>query len=250
MQINKFNNQSATISMNQHKKDAVDDLGKVSSGKSIDLDDASLSVIANALMSDVLVDSQGVMNANMAVGMMQIADGVLSNITQMGSRLQELSTASNNAALSNTQKDALNSEFNMTIDAINSSVDSASFNGKKIFDSSINFLLGSDDISINIENINTKELDIDSKEGIDNFTQSLNRLTGELGSSVNSVESSVNSMINSIVQKSAARSQIADTDMAKHIGSFEQSEMKLDISLIVQAHNKNLSYERVHNLLK
>ena len=71
----------------------------------------------------------------------------------------------------------------------------------------------------------------------------------EIGSAVNSADKSINYMMNSATQKMAASSQLSDTDMAEQIGSFEQNNIKLDISLIMQSHQNNISSQRVQTLL-
>lgn len=248
MQVNTFNS-SATISLNQHKKEIDGDLNKISSGKSSDIKDSSIVMIAHAMMSGALVDSQGIMNANDSIGMMQIADGVLSNVSQMSTKLQDLSVASNNAALNTTQRDALNLEFNSTLDAIGSSIESASFNGKSIFGSNLSFSLGDSEITVSLDGINSSNISIDSQESIENFTTSISQGMSEISSAVNLADKSINSMMNSATQKMAASSQLSDTDMAKQIGSFEQNNIKLDISLIMQSHQKNISSQRVQALI-
>ena len=117
-------------------------------------------MIASAMMSDILTDTQGVKNANSASAMMQIADGALSQVSEMGSKLQELSVASNNAGLSSSDRSALTAEFNATVKSINSSISSASFNGQELFGKDMTFLLGSSEISINLESINSSALDL------------------------------------------------------------------------------------------
>ena len=248
MQVNTFNS-SAMIGLNQHKKEIDSDLNKISSGKNLDAKESSIVMIAHAMMSGALVDSQGIMNANDSIGMMQIADGVLSNVSQMSTKLQDLSVASNNAALNTTQRDALNLEFNSTLDAIGSSIESASFNGKSIFGSNLSFSLGDSEISVSLDGINSSNMSIDSQESIENFTTSISQAMSEISSARNSADKSINSMMNSATQKMAASSQLSDTDMAKQIGSFEQNNIKLDISLIMQSHQKNISSQRMQALL-
>jgi flagellin len=248
MQVNTFNS-SATIGLNQHKKEIDSDFSKISSGKNSDAKESSIVMIAHAMMSGALVDSQGIMNANDSIGMMQIADGVLSNVSQMSTKLQDLSVASNNAALNTTQRDALNLEFNSILDAIDSSIESASFNGKSIFGSNLSFSLGDSEISVSLDGINSSNISIDSQESIEDFTTSISQAMSEISSAVNSADKSINSMMNSATQKMAASSQLSDTDMAKQIGSFEQNNIKLDISLIMQSHQKNISSQRMQALL-
>ena len=81
MQINNTITPSL-LAINEHKKNAETSLEKISSGKSIQLSDAALALIANSIGSDISVLAQGVENANIATSLLQIADGALSSLSQ------------------------------------------------------------------------------------------------------------------------------------------------------------------------
>ena len=66
---------------------------------------------SQCLSSDMLDSQQEILNFNEAVGYMQIADGVLSNISDQTDELNTLSVASNNAALNSDQKSMINSQM-------------------------------------------------------------------------------------------------------------------------------------------
>jgi flagellin len=202
------------------------------------------------MMSDILTDGQGIMNANDAISMMQIADGTLKNVGAMTNRLTELSVASNNAALSSEQKNALSSEFNATVRAIDDSVSGAKYNGKEILGNELSFSLGSSEVTARLGEVNTSSLDISSQESIEKFANSLEDIRSEVGATTNGLKSSVNTLMTSMTQKSAARSGMQDTDIAKAVDSFTSQDIKLQAAMMAQVHQNNFSAQRALSLLQ
>ncbi|EOJ9181381.1 flagellin C, partial [Campylobacter jejuni] len=68
-----------------------------------------------------------------AIGVLQIADASLTNISQSADRLNELSVKMNNAALSDSQKSMLRTEATRIQESINDSFNNATYNGKNVF---------------------------------------------------------------------------------------------------------------------
>ena len=248
MQIG-FNNQTMLNNINQNKEAQANSIKKLSSGEEEKAIDPGIAMIASAMMSDILTDTQGVKNANSASAMMQIADGALSQVSEMGSKLQELSVASNNAGLSSSDRSALTAEFNATVKSINSSISSASFNGQELFGKDMTFSLGSSEISINLESINSSSLDITSQDSIKDFMKQVNSAMSNVGSTQNAIQSSADNLTNQMVQKSAAKSQMSDADIGEVMMKFQQNNIKLEASMLAQAHQNDISAQRVAELL-
>jgi flagellin len=235
--------------INQNKEAQANSIKKLSSGEEEKAIDPGIAMIASAMMSDILTDTQGVKNANSASAMMQIADGALSQVSEMGSKLQELSVASNNAGLSSSDRSALTAEFNATVKSINSSISSASFNGQELFGKDMTFSLGSSEISINLESINSSSLDITSQDSIKDFMKQVNSAISNVGSTQNAIQSSADNLTNQMVQKSAAKSQMSDADIGEVMMQFQQNNIKLEASMLAQAHQNDMSAQRVAELL-
>ena len=244
-----FNNQTMLNNINQNKEAQTNSIKKLSSGEEEKSIDPGIAMIASAMMSDILTDTQGVKNANIASAMMQIADGSLSQVSEMGSKLQELSVASNNAGLSSSDKSALTAEFNATVKSMDSAISSASFNGQELFGKDMTFSLGSSEISINLESINSSELDITSQDSIKDFMKQVNSAMSNIGSTQNAIQSSADNLTNQMVQKSDAKSQMSDADIGEVMMQFQQNNIKLDASILAQVHQNNMSAQRVAELL-
>ncbi len=244
-----FSNSNTLYNIQQKKADEANSLNKLSSTEKSGVENPALAMIANAMMSGMIEDVEGIKNANIASGMMEIAGGALSQVSDMSSKLQELSVASNNATLSSSDKKTLKTEFDATLKSIDSAISSATFNGKKLFGEEMTFSLGKSDISISLSDFNTKDISINSQESIKDFASLVNSVAGDIGSTQNSLESASDNLSKSMIQKSASRSQMSDVDIADALRGFEENEMKLNASLMAQAHRNDISAQRVAALL-
>ncbi|MEO1953440.1 MAG: hypothetical protein ABGW74_01905 [Campylobacterales bacterium] len=227
-----LNNSTMLNNINQNKEAQNSSANKLSKTKEEETVDPAIAMIANAMMSDIVTDSEGVKNANTASAMMQIADGALSQVSDQSVKLQELSVASNNGALNASDRSALQAEFDATVKSMDMTISSATFNGKELFGQDMSFSLGSSDISINLQDINTSTLDINSQDSIKEFTKQINSVRSDVGSTQKSIQDSAENLLNSMTQKSASANQI------------------LDSSDLAQAHKNNLSSQKVATLLE
>ncbi len=227
-----LNNSTMLNNINQNKEAQNSSANKLSKTKKEETVDPAIAMIANAMMSDILTDSEGVKNANTASAMMQIADGALSQVSDQSVKLQELSVASNNGALNASDRSALQAEFDATVKSMDMTISSATFNDKELFGQDMSFSLGSSDISINLQDINTSTLDINSQDSIKEFTKQINSARNDVGSTQKSIQDSAENLLNSMTQKSASANQI------------------LDSSDLAQAHKNNLSSQKVVTLLE
>ena len=248
MQVNSSSSNSLSY-INEQKKSAEASLSKIASGKNEQLSDATLALIAGSLGNDIGTLSQGLQNATDATSMMQIADGVLQDLSSSANDLNTLSVASNNAALSSDDKAALSSQANAIKASMQNNVDNATFNGQRIFGNDMQFSLGDSSLSANIGNINTNSLDISSQQSITDFIKSLQSIQSTVGATSNALSSSTNSILTQISSLSSAKSQISDTDIAKEVNNFAQQNIMLNASLMAQAHKNNISAAMVSQLI-
>src|SRR3974390_1411984 len=88
-------------------------LYQLSSGSRINsgADDAAGLAIANGLQANITALSQSARNANDGVGLLQGADGALAQVTTLLNRAVTLATESSTGTVSDTQRQALQSEF-------------------------------------------------------------------------------------------------------------------------------------------
>ena len=84
-------------------------LDKIAASVELGMQDSASRSIADMFQSQISTMSQGLMNANDGVAMMQIAGGTLNSLSDQTQTLNDLSIRYNNGALSETQKQGLQS---------------------------------------------------------------------------------------------------------------------------------------------
>ena len=104
---------------------------RLSSGQRINKasDDAAGLAIADSLRADQRVAQVAVRNANDGISTVAIADGALSEIGNVLSRLAELSEQSANGTFSTTQRSALQNEFSALGSEVERIAVTTKFNG-------------------------------------------------------------------------------------------------------------------------
>ncbi|MCB0345049.1 MAG: VCBS repeat-containing protein [Bdellovibrionales bacterium] len=103
-------------------------------------DDAAGLAIAESLKSDARVYSQGIRNINDGLGLLNIAEGGLSELSGVLIRVRELTTQAANGTLSLTQRHALDEEANALIQEYNRITSTTEFNGLQLLDASLSEL--------------------------------------------------------------------------------------------------------------
>ncbi|MFA6629188.1 MAG: flagellin [Sulfuricurvum sp.] len=224
-------------------------LEKIAAATELSMQDSASRTIADMLQNEISTISQGVMNANDGISMMQISSGTLNSLSDQTQTLNDLSVRYNSASLNDTQKQALQSEFNRTAESMQQSIDSTTFNGQALFGSNLSFSLGNSTVSTSLSGISTGSLSIDSQESIQSFSDTLTQARSDVGSTTNALVSSSNALLDQISAASAAKSQIADTDLAKAITDFQQSNSKLNTAQIAMVHQQDALRQTIGRLL-
>lgn len=225
-------------------------LEKIASAQQLNMEDSASRLLASMMQSDLSGMSEGVSNATDGISMMQIADGTISSLSDQTQILNDLSVRYNNAALSDSQKQSLKSEFSRTVESMQQSIDNASFNGKGLFGNNTTFSLGNSTVSSSIPELSPSSLSIENQDTIMAYRDSLTQAGSDVGSTTNSLISASYTLLDQISAVSAAKSQIADTDIAKATSDFQQSNLKLDIAQITMAHQSNMLQQNVTRLLE
>jgi flagellin len=144
MAISLLNNISSLEAQNQLQMTQTklqNTLFQLSSGSRINsgADDAAGLAIANGMQANMSALTQSQANANNGVGMLQVADGALAQVTTLLNRAITLATESANGTLNGdggTQRTALDAEFTQIKAEIDSIGANTTFNGTQIFSSS------------------------------------------------------------------------------------------------------------------
>jgi len=110
-------------------------LQQLSSGSKINsgADDAAGLSLVNGLAANSAALTQSGTNATEGVGLLQVADGALSQVTNLLNRAITLATEASNGTLNSTQESAANQEYTSILSEINNIGTTTTFNQQAVF---------------------------------------------------------------------------------------------------------------------
>ena len=119
-------------------------LQQLSSGSRINsgADDAAGLSVADGLGANAAALTQSATNASSGVGLLQVADGALSQVTNLLNRAVTLATESSNGTLNSSQDAAANQEYQSILTEINNIGSTSSYNGNAVFGSTTSIFTG------------------------------------------------------------------------------------------------------------
>jgi flagellin len=117
---------------------------RLTTGKRINRasDDAAGLAISNKLGADIRIAGQGRRNANDGVSYLNVADGVLDEVTNLLTRASELAQQAKTGTISNTNRSSLDAEFQNILTTIDDIGSSTKFNGVAVFNSVLTVAVG------------------------------------------------------------------------------------------------------------
>jgi len=226
------------------KKEIEKSTNEIGSGKKEVMDEASLQMLIDTIGSEISETSQQITNSNNSIAMLQIASSSLDSLSKMGDELNQLSVQYNSAVLNSDQRSMIASQSEALKRSMNDVIDSTTFNGKNLFSSDAFESMGVDLSSINISSIS-----VDNQDSIKDFTTSLNSAFSSVSSATNREISNINSLSEKLVNQNSAKSINEDTDIAENINNITNNNIKLNASLIAQAHQHSVLANNMENLL-
>ncbi|PZT48350.1 flagellin [Helicobacter valdiviensis] len=246
---NTQNTNETLVNLNKAKEEEKESLKKIASPRPIEATDGASLAIANALLAQANSMSQGIRNANDALGVLQIADGALSTISDSAIRMNELSVALGNPALNSDQRAMIESEANALTQSMDDAVSQATFNGKNVFGGQMSFMLGSGSVDFNLQSPNTSGLQVTNQESILNFINNVSSKRGDIGAVMNRIQSSINNDMNSVVNLKAAESNLQKNDLAENYNELNTAKLKENAALYASSFNTNYLQNRLDALL-
>ena len=243
--INSYRN----LSINQNALSK--NLEKLSSGYRINRagDDAAGLAISETMRSQINGLNQAVNNANDAVGLIQTAEGAMTETHSMLQRMKTLATQAANGTYTETARKNIKSE----IDALNSEITriatTTKFNGESPLNPDKNkpnltFFIGATADKTNAMTVaqmtmTAKALTIDKIEvgtttaafkamaSIDAAIERVSTYRATLGAAQNRLEHTVNNLKVTSENITSAESRIRDTDMADEITAYTKNNILL-----------------------
>ncbi len=220
-------------------------LGKLSSGLRIVNagDDAAGLAIGNGLKADYMALSQAVSNANDGVGIVQVADGAFSQMSDMLSRATQLATQAASGTVGDAERDMINTEYQQIMQEIDRVVDTTNYKGEKLFsqDGSVNkdVYVGDTQVQSNINvsiggpagagtaamglsgtDLSTAEGARDALSSIQGAVQNVSQMRGALGAQQNRLGNAIGVIQIQSQNILAAESSIMDANMANEVSNL------------------------------
>ena len=226
-------------------------LEKLSSGYKINRagDDAAGLAISEKMRSQINGLNQAVNNANDAIGLIQTAEGAMTETHSMLQRMKTLSTQAANGTYTETARKNIQSE----IDALNKEITriatTTEFNGEKPLspkaaNQALTFFIGAtadatNAMTVGQQIMTAKELKLDkvavdtttnafkAMKSIDAAIDTVSTYRATLGAAQNRLEHTVNNLKVTSENITSAESRIRDTDMADEITAYTKNNILL-----------------------
>jgi flagellin len=139
----------AQNNLNQTQSSLQNVLQQLSSGSRINsgADDAAGLAVADGLRANEAALNQSSQNATAGVGLLQTADGALSQVTNLLNRAVTLATEAANGTLNGSQIGSANQEYQNILTEINNIGSTTNFNGNSVFSNTAKTVFVSDGTS-------------------------------------------------------------------------------------------------------
>ncbi|OJU13453.1 MAG: flagellin [Clostridiales bacterium 43-6] len=243
MRIN--HNLSAVNTYRQYSANTVKStksMEKLSSGLRINraADDAAGLSISEKMRSQIRGLSQAVKNTQDGVSYIQTAEGALNEVSDMLSRMKELTVQSANGTYSTDDTTNIGKELTALSTAIKGVLSDTKFNGKAVFTASTDIAYGEDgSTKLTIAAAGFKAADVPdstaSATDIDDAITAVNTDRATYGAQQNQLEHVMNNLSTTSENLQAAESRIRDVDMANEMMEFTKN------NILVQAAQSMLS---------
>jgi len=210
-------------------------------------DDPAGLAIANGLQANVTALTQSVQNATDGVGMLQVADGALSQITTLLNTAVSLATEAATGTVSDAQRGALDAQFTSIKNEITDIGQNTTYNGQAIFAANTLTVFMSDSstagtttvtvgmvtvdaghlngVSLTADALTTETAAVTALTAINSAIADVAALRGTLGASSDQLSSATNVMGVQITNLQNAESGIMDANMGTETSNLSQESI-------------------------
>jgi flagellin len=280
MSFSVLNNISGLNAQNQLNLNNVNlsrTLSRLSSGKRINsgADDAAGLQIADSLRANVFALNQSIRNANDGIGVAQIADGALQEITNLLTRGVTLAEEAATETVDAAGKQSLQDEFTSIAAEIDRIASQTNFNGAYLFtagslggDGALSVFVGdmssSSSIDVTIDSFTADDLDGTDLTAVDLVSDggaalalpdiqtalnSVAAMRGTLGAGMNRLQSAVAVLQTQVQNTQSAESTIRDANMAEEISNLTKQQILAQSGMAALA-QANSGAQSILTLLK
>lgn len=284
--LNNISGLSAQNQLNTNNVSLSKTLTRLSTGKRINTgaDDAAGLQIADSLRANTYALNQAVRNANDGLGVAQIADGALQEITNLLTRSVTLAEQAATDTVDSVGRASLNAEFTQIESEIARIADTTNFNGTKIFGSGaddvngelcvfVGDINGNSSIAVSIGTITasasagtvsnlggggpsltgidltTAELAKGSISDIKAALNAVSNMRADIGAGMNRLSSAVSVLQTQSQNTAAAESTIRDANFAEEVANLTKFQILSQSGMAALA-QANSSSQSVLSLLR
>ena len=233
MSLGVLNNISAVYAenaLNTSNSNLSKTLQQLSSGSKINsgADDAAGLSLVSGLQANQSALTQSQTNAQEGVGLLQVADGALSQVTSLLNRAVTLATEAANGTLNSTQDMAANQEYQSILAEINNIGSTTTFNQQQVFGSTTNIYTGdSSNTGASVNSLNIRSLsssNVGDSQGTMSYSNGQNNVFIDLSSG------GKNASVNDSLGASTATTTIQVAYMTKGAnGSAVQAQANISV---------------------
>ncbi len=254
--INNLNSLNSQRNLGLSTSGLNDSLAKMSSGYRINNagDDAAGLAIGSALNADYMALNQAVRNANDGIGILQVADGAFSQMSDMLARATQLATQAASGTVGDAERATINAEYQQILQEIDRVVDTTNFKGEKLFDQngavnkgvyvgdtqvqsqvdlSIGGVNGSGTQALGLQGTTLNSVS-DAQTALSNIQGAIanvSRYRGAIGAQSNRLNNAVGVIQIQSQNILAAQSSIMDTNMATEISNFTKNKILMEAGM-------------------
>ena len=245
---------------------------KASSGMRINRssDDPASMALANGIHSDIYVMAEGSRNVQQSIQMLQVAEGALSQITEMIQRMGSLATQSASSTYSDANRPGVNAEFQALKNEIDRIAEFTTYNGMHLLDSADEYTIqagaseASNDVSriaigdmramgpeLSLGSVTVDTLE-NSQDAIDRLETALLSITSKrnhIGAFQNRVALSVEATSNITASMLATESDVRSADIAQTLSSLTSSQIMMQTAGSL-ASEADIDIDRILSLLQ
>lgn len=215
-------------------------------------DDPAGLAISQQLLSQVNGLNKGQQNNQQSQDALKVADGALSNINDSLGRMRELALQAGNGILTGDERNIIQDEIQALKNGISDQVRGAQFNTKPLLDGTFSSVqtgtqADGSGTQLNLPDMRPEALGIGSFDvtgnfnlgDIDNAIQRVTEARSTTGAQLNGLESNSRSSAITEENTTAAKSRIADADIAGEVMKLNQANVLRQYQMQAQRMQQN-----------
>lgn len=255
-----------------HYAEAAKQIQRLSSGHRIDRasDDPASLALADSLDAEVRALVEGSRNVQHSINMLQVAEGALSQLSEMVQRMRGLSIEAATATFRDEDRRAMDAEFQALKEEVDRIARATTYNGLPLLDAEWRFTVqsgptetGNDVFGVPLGDMRAtgSRLDLASlslmtatsaQTAMDRLRQAQTEVVAErnlIGAFQNRLELSASTAASAVERMKASESAVRDVDLARSVTEMTRSQILAQVaaSLAVEA---NVDSQQVLSLLR